>query len=112
MSPHETLFRLEATQSLERSVVDHTSLCRFTIWDFPGDYYALSDDDDAGAVDGDNNKSGIINLDIAARPNVLRNEMAWVKFLIVAASILSSRRSVLSLGMPAGSVRGVPRPLH
>lgn len=39
MSPHETLFRLEATQSLERFVVDHTPLCRFTIWDFPGDYY-------------------------------------------------------------------------
>lgn len=39
MSPHETLFRLEATQNLERSVVDHTQLCRFTIWDFPGDYY-------------------------------------------------------------------------
>jgi len=39
MSPHETLFRLEATQNLERSVVDHTPLCRFTIWDFPGDYY-------------------------------------------------------------------------
>mmetsp|Transcript_22853 Transcript_22853/g.65931 ORF Transcript_22853/g.65931 Transcript_22853/m.65931 type:complete len:628 (+) Transcript_22853:86-1969(+) len=39
MSPHETLFRLEATQSPERFVVDHTPLCRFTIWDFPGDYY-------------------------------------------------------------------------
>uniref|UniRef100_A0A7S4SLD7 GTP-binding protein n=2 Tax=Ditylum brightwellii TaxID=49249 RepID=A0A7S4SLD7_9STRA len=39
MSPHETLFRLEATQHLERAVVDHTPLCRFTIWDFPGDYY-------------------------------------------------------------------------
>jgi Ras-related GTP-binding protein C/D len=39
MSPHETLFRLEATQSLERAVVDHTPLCRFTVWDFPGDYY-------------------------------------------------------------------------
>eukprot|EP00562_Extubocellulus_spinifer_P009370 CAMPEP_0178501682 /NCGR_PEP_ID=MMETSP0696-20121128/17088_1 /TAXON_ID=265572 /ORGANISM="Extubocellulus spinifer, Strain CCMP396" /LENGTH=646 /DNA_ID=CAMNT_0020130663 /DNA_START=115 /DNA_END=2055 /DNA_ORIENTATION=- len=39
MSPHETLFRLEATQNLERFVVDHTPLCRFTIWDFPGDYY-------------------------------------------------------------------------
>ena len=39
MSPHETLFRLEATQALERFVVDHTPLCRFTIWDFPGDYY-------------------------------------------------------------------------
>lgn len=39
MSPHETLFRLEATQTLERAVVDHTPLCRFTIWDFPGDFY-------------------------------------------------------------------------
>jgi Ras-related GTP-binding protein C/D len=39
MSPHETLFRLEATQGLERTLVDHTPLCRFTIWDFPGDYY-------------------------------------------------------------------------
>jgi Ras-related GTP-binding protein C/D len=39
MSPHETLFRLEATQNLERAVVDHTPLCRFTVWDFPGDYY-------------------------------------------------------------------------
>lgn len=39
MSPHETLFRLEATQGLERALVDHTPLCRFTIWDFPGDYY-------------------------------------------------------------------------
>ena len=53
MSPHETLFRLEATQGLERSVVDHTSLCRFTIWDFPGDYYALSDDDEEGGVGDD-----------------------------------------------------------
>jgi Ras-related GTP-binding protein C/D len=39
MSPHETLFRLEATQGLERTLVDHTPLCRFTMWDFPGDYY-------------------------------------------------------------------------
>ena len=39
MSPHETLFRLEATQHIERTIVDHTALCRFTIWDFPGDYY-------------------------------------------------------------------------
>lgn len=44
MSPHETLFRLEATQTLERAVVDHTPLCRFTIWDFPGDYYGEDDD--------------------------------------------------------------------
>ena len=33
------LFRLEAKQSLERAVVDHTPLCRFTIWDFPGELY-------------------------------------------------------------------------
>jgi len=39
MPPHETLFRLEATQNLQRAVVDHTPLCRFTIWDFPGDFY-------------------------------------------------------------------------
>lgn len=39
MSPHETLFRLEGTQGLERALVDHTPLCRFTVWDFPGDYY-------------------------------------------------------------------------
>lgn len=39
MSPHETLFRLEATQQMERTRVDHTPLCRFAIWDFPGDYY-------------------------------------------------------------------------
>lgn len=44
MSPHETLFRLEATQGLERAVVDHTPLCRFTVWDFPGDYYGDEDD--------------------------------------------------------------------
>ncbi|CAB9528344.1 Ras-related GTP-binding protein C [Seminavis robusta] len=55
MSPHETLFRLEATQELERSVVDHTSLCRFTIWDFPGDYYALPDDLEATNNDTTNN---------------------------------------------------------
>lgn len=58
MSPHETLFRLEATQALERSVVDHTSLCRFTIWDFPGDYYALPGDEGEDATDpsADNNE--------------------------------------------------------
>lgn len=39
MSPHETLFRLEATQGVDRALVDHTPLCRFTIHDFPGDYY-------------------------------------------------------------------------
>ena len=47
MSPHETLFRLEATQGLEKSLVDHTPLCRFTIWDFPGDYYGNEADDNA-----------------------------------------------------------------
>ena len=39
MSPHETLFRLEATQGVDRALVDHTPLCRFTIHDFAGDYY-------------------------------------------------------------------------
>lgn len=48
MSPHETLFRLEATQQLERAIVDHTPLCRFTVWDFPGDYYG--DDDGSNRV--------------------------------------------------------------
>lgn len=43
MSPHETLFRLEPTHSLERAVVDHTQLCRFIIWDFPGDNYGQDD---------------------------------------------------------------------
>ncbi|GAX19932.1 Ras-related GTP-binding protein C/D [Fistulifera solaris] len=43
MSPHETLFRLEATQGLERALVDHTPLCRFVVHDFPGDYYEPSD---------------------------------------------------------------------
>ena len=42
MSPHETLFRLEATPGVERALVDHTPLCRFTIWDFPGEYYGGS----------------------------------------------------------------------
>lgn len=43
MSPHETLFRLETSQGLEKALVDHTPLCRFTIWDFPGDYYGDGD---------------------------------------------------------------------
>lgn len=43
MSPHETLFRLEATQGLERALVDHTPLCRFVVHDFPGDYYGPAD---------------------------------------------------------------------
>lgn len=50
MSPHETLFRLEATQALERAVVDHTPLCRFTVWDFPGDYYASDENVFGGAT--------------------------------------------------------------
>jgi len=39
MSPHETLFRLESTNKIVKTVVDHTPLCRFVIWDFPGDYF-------------------------------------------------------------------------
>lgn len=53
MSPHETLFRLEATQGLERALVDHTPLCRFTIHDFPGDYYGQEEED----YTGDDNNS-------------------------------------------------------
>jgi len=52
MSPHETLFRLEATQMLERAVVDHTPLCRFTIWDFPGDQYEYGYQGGAGVTGG------------------------------------------------------------
>eukprot|EP00542_Grammatophora_oceanica_P002074 CAMPEP_0194055024 /NCGR_PEP_ID=MMETSP0009_2-20130614/55329_1 /TAXON_ID=210454 /ORGANISM="Grammatophora oceanica, Strain CCMP 410" /LENGTH=388 /DNA_ID=CAMNT_0038703777 /DNA_START=42 /DNA_END=1205 /DNA_ORIENTATION=- len=48
MSPHETLFRLESTQQLERQVMDHTPLCRCTVWDFPGDFYG----DDSQVFDG------------------------------------------------------------
>ena len=58
-SPHETLFRLEATQSIERAVVDHTPLCRFTIWDFPGDYYGSSGGD-AHVVSLQNSPSSIV----------------------------------------------------
>ena len=66
MSPHETLFRLEATQTLERAVVDHTPLCRFTIWDFPGEQYEYSGggyDYLGGGEDGYNNG----NIDEEAR---------------------------------------------
>lgn len=51
MSPHETLFRLEATQTLERAIVDHTPLCHFTIWDFPGDFYGSSTSLDGASND-------------------------------------------------------------
>lgn len=61
MSPHETLFRLEATQGVERSVVDHTSLCRFTIWDFPGDYYALPEEE--GVEEGEDGPNPVNNSD-------------------------------------------------
>jgi len=61
MSPHETLFRLEATQELERAVVDHTPLCRFTVWDFPGDYYGGEDDEINNSVfEGDGAPKSLI----------------------------------------------------
>ena len=70
MSPHETLFRLEATQMLERAVVDHTPLCRFTIWDFPGDQYEYGYDVDgvgggggAAATGEENGGGGVDNGD-------------------------------------------------
>jgi len=59
MSPHETLFRLEATQQLERAIVDHTPLCRFTVWDFPGDYYGENDEKNCVFV-GDNTVTSLI----------------------------------------------------
>ncbi|KAL7533397.1 hypothetical protein ACHAXR_005199 [Thalassiosira sp. AJA248-18] len=59
MSPHETLFRLEATQMLERAVVDHTPLCRFTIWDFPGDQYEYGYDATTGVGGG----GGVVGMD-------------------------------------------------
>jgi Ras-related GTP-binding protein C/D len=33
---------LEPTQQIERAMVDHTPLCRFTVWDFPGDEYGAT----------------------------------------------------------------------
>lgn len=61
MSPHETLFRLEATQQLERAVVDHTPLCRFTVWDFPGDYYGGEDSQiDSSVFAGDGAPTSLI----------------------------------------------------
>ncbi|KAL3787566.1 hypothetical protein HJC23_000054 [Cyclotella cryptica] len=69
MSPHETLFRLEATQLLERAVVDHTPLCRFTIWDFPGDQYETVANEDGKVVDGQ--RSGVENDEIFAKATAL-----------------------------------------
>jgi Ras-related GTP-binding protein C/D len=43
---------LEATQNLERAVVDHTPLCRFTVWDFPGDYYGGGEEDELNVFAG------------------------------------------------------------
>ena len=57
MSPHETLFRLEATQGLERALVDHTPLCRFVVEDFPGDYY---DPDIFSNKGGDTGRTALI----------------------------------------------------
>ena len=75
MSPHETLFRLEATQLLERAVVDHTPLCRFTIWDFPGDQYDYTGYDDKAEGRGDevleNNNN---NIDEAGDTNNLQQQ--------------------------------------
>jgi Ras-related GTP-binding protein C/D len=53
MSPHETLFRLETTQTVERALVDHTPLCRFTVWDFPGDDYGKQGAATVSSASGD-----------------------------------------------------------
>jgi hypothetical protein len=65
MSPHETLFRLEATQTLERAVVDHTPLCRFTIWDFPGEQYEYGGGGGGGGggAPGAGGEMNVINKD-------------------------------------------------
>ena len=63
MSPHETLFRLEATQMLERAVVDHTPLCRFTIWDFPGDQYEYGYGVDGAGAGGAGEENGGVDGD-------------------------------------------------
>ena len=68
MSPHETLFRLEATQNLERSVVDHTPLCRFTIWDFPGEYYGPDISHDA-VGNGHGHGHGHVNMNMNMNVN-------------------------------------------
>jgi Ras-related GTP-binding protein C/D len=65
MSPHETLFRLEATQGLERALVDHTPLCRFTIHDFPGDYYGQEEEDyNGGGAGGSASTNNINDVDV------------------------------------------------
>ena len=60
MSPHETLFRLEATQGLERALVDHTPLCRFVVEDFPGDYYGEDNPDIFSNKGGDMGRTSLI----------------------------------------------------
>jgi Ras-related GTP-binding protein C/D len=62
MSPHETLFRLEATQGLERTLVDHTPLCRFTIWDFPGDCYGGGEDDEDNNTSNNNSNNNATSI--------------------------------------------------
>ena len=69
MSPHETLFRLEPTHTLERALIDHTPLCRFTIQDFPGDYYGDDmNDDEAMALFGNKSTSLIFVVDAQDEP--------------------------------------------
>ena len=73
MSPHETLFRLEATQNLERAVVDHTPLCRFTIWDFPGDYYGEDDDDQQSIFGGSTSMIFVVDAQDEPYDHVLQS---------------------------------------
>lgn len=71
MSPHETLFRLEATQLLERAVVDHTPLCRFTIFDFPGDQYQQKDAEKMGEGGSTQSASNATSDEIFANATAL-----------------------------------------
>jgi len=47
MSPHETLFRLEGTQFMERHMIDNNHLLAFEILDFPGEYGGGNTDNNA-----------------------------------------------------------------
>ena len=103
MSPHETLFRLEPTQTLERALVDHTALCRFTVQDFPGDYYDF-DEEEAVALFGNKNTSLIFVVDAQDEPydHVLQT------FTTVATRALNVNPDGITIEMFINKVRFWP----